>query len=163
VPSIRLNPPRSVGSSITGSIARWPVWRLAVAALAVVFAAACGTAARPVSAGHAPTLGTAAANKLVCQHYLAERDHIKRLANPTLADVERAEADIGANAAQSTGKLPPRPGGHVGRHGSGPSTYGIIEARLPGLHHLKPRRAAPRQLNGWRGVRHWRLIGFTYG
>ena len=73
--------------------------RSAALAAAVLMTAACGSSA------HAPATGTAAANALVCQHYLAQRDHVKHLVQPTAADAEQFIADVAADAAQAAGKL----------------------------------------------------------
>lgn len=75
---------------------------LALAALiAVLVLAACGGS----GSSHAPVTGTQAANALVCRHYLAQRDWVKSITFPTLADVEKMTGYVAADDAQASGKL----------------------------------------------------------
>lgn len=51
------------------------------------------------------TSSPASGNALVCQHYLAQRDWVKHLVHPTLANAEQFATDVAVDAAQSSGKL----------------------------------------------------------
>ena len=93
---------------------QWALWLVPVVLVAgiaaVVLLAVQGGSAAPqgataTAASHAPPGGTAAANRLVCKHYLAQRDHVKNLAQPTLTDAMQFETDVTVDAAQSSGRL----------------------------------------------------------
>ena len=67
-------------------------------AVAVALAAGC-------SSGNAPAAGTPAGNALVCKHYLTQRNWVKNLTQPTVADAEQFISDITVDKDQASGKL----------------------------------------------------------
>jgi hypothetical protein len=75
---------------------------LAAAATVAIAAATLTACGRSSSA---PATGMSAGNALVCQHYLAQRDWVKHLTYPTVADALKFEGYVTVDAAQSTGKL----------------------------------------------------------
>lgn len=70
------------------------------AATAVAVAALAGC-----SSGNAPPGGTSAGNALVCRHYLAQRNWVKSLTQPTVADAQQFYLDISVDEGQASGKL----------------------------------------------------------
>lgn len=68
-----------------------------------VAVAVAGSVAVALAAGCSS--GTPSANQLVCRHYLAQRDWVKHLVQPTVADGFQFITDVNVDEGQSVGRL----------------------------------------------------------